>query len=234
MRSPIVFGLLASTVLVAVGPPAKAELLVIGAPLTVAGTNTPTTFTDSVPFQAGTQSIDLGNLSLTTSIDPLVGGGEWVVLHLETTGGPLSGPNSSWEVLYTGLTVGAAAINFDGAFAAFDQNGTNLPPTTAIFAGSGYTVQASPVAQVSGNVQANLGFVDPEGTPGHVFGGLGAVIPVFDELDPTGIPSAAVTGFTLGLRFDPQAPITGAPEPAGYAVLGVGLLGLLAARRRRI
>jgi hypothetical protein len=112
-----------------------------------------------------------------------------------------------------GLTVGPAAANFDGAFAAFDINGVNQQPTSTIFGANGYSVQASPVAQVLGNVQANLNFVDPL-TANQVLGGLNS-----DTTDISPFSFLSTTGMARDGRW-------GLGRLAAHVCVAAGSIGL--------
>jgi PEP-CTERM motif len=210
--------------------PSRAALFVPGSTFQVEGTNSPGTFTNTANLTPGTTSLDGGALSLTFSIVPN-GSNEWLVFSYSTTSGaPLSQPSQDWSINQVGLDA-AVPINFIAAFAEFLDNGTALTPTSAIFAGSGYSVMPNPVPGGVGIGQGNSGFVDP--IPAGPVGALGAFIDPFGALDGTGIPSADVNGFYQALEFAPQTVVT-TPEPASLALIGSGLFafGLLWRRRR--
>lgn len=193
-------------------------LFVTGSTFQVQAENSPDSFNENVILSPGTTLIDSGAVSLTVSIVP-DGPQEWLVFKYSTTsGGPLSQANQDWSLGQVGIDAGVP-LNFDGAYAQFNNNGTSLAATSSIF--GGYSPGSDPVPGETGSGFVNSGFTAP--FPAGPLPALGTFIDPFSFLNDTGINSANVNGFEEALEF--------APEPASVGV--IALLGLTALRRRR-
>jgi hypothetical protein len=148
---------------------------------------------------AGTRSLDAGLLNLTISL-VAQGSAEWLVFSYETgNGSAIGNQGQNWSVNEVGLDA-AQALNFIGAYVAFDALGVNQPAASSIFAG--YSPGANPVPGGTGSGLVNLGFVAP--VPAGPLGALGTFINPWNFLDSTGINSANVAGYTEALEFAPQ------------------------------
>ncbi|HVP85437.1 MAG TPA: PEP-CTERM sorting domain-containing protein [Rhizomicrobium sp.] len=217
----------------AAAQPASAEVFTIGDSFTVSGGNSPDSFSQSVPFQTGTVSLDGGALNLTISIVPLgdAAQNEWVVFQYQTANGdPLSLSNLSWHLDQIGLPA-AVPVNFVGDFTQFtDANGTPFDQTISIF---GQGLMGNPVPGGAGNGEGTLGYAAP--FPAGPLPDLGAFANPFGFVT-NALGTTDVYGFTQALEFAPQTPITppsGAPEPLTFSLFAAGLAGLGVARRRK-
>jgi hypothetical protein len=210
-------------------------LFVPGGTFTVVGGNTPDSFSQTVTLAPGTTALDNGALNLTISIVPVgdAAQDEWVVFKYQTTNGSqLSQPGQNWSLSQNGLPA-AVPGNFVGDFTQFlDFTGASFNQTNHIF---NQPLIANPVPGGTGNGEGTLGFASQFPT-GPVFD-LGAFADPFSIVTDADagvvIGKNPVFGFVQALEFAPQTPVSAVPEPASMAVLGVGLLGMMAARRRR-
>ena len=201
-------------------------LLIFGGPLTISDTDSPlgTSFSQTVPLIPGTTiPLDLGELTLGTSLVTTGPNTQWVVLDLEATGGRLLAGNLSgfWDI-GANLPLSAPA-GFTGVFGYWSVNGA---PTNPIFPfGSGFIdhVESDPL--------------NPSITPvyGEEFGGpivsgtTTLPLPNLVEISPYSFISAggmdpnAVNGFVIGLEVTRTI---ATPEPS---TLGLGVIGAVVA-----
>lgn len=210
---------------------AHAGLFVEGSNFTVQGDNTPGTVLGSsvatiADGLAQSLATTAGNLDLVVNEFPDgTPGGEWITFSY--SGNPLIGNiAANWDLNEVGLVTNQATI-FRQGFLSFDHDGMNLAPTSCAIFGS--TVAPSPVS-IGG--EGCLGQVISDMNPAGPLPPLGTFVHPFSFLGNTGIDPSAVTSYFEALNFRPQT-IVSVPEPAGIAVLGIGLLGLGFFRRHR-
>jgi hypothetical protein len=146
---------------------------------------------------------------------------------------PLSPTGGNWSFNITGIPA-AVPLNLIGEARQFFNGGDDVlsQASPGIF---GETLMPTPIpGGTPGQVEASLGFVDAIGGPGPL-PALGSSINPFTLLSGHDIDPTQFSDFAAAFQFAPQAliPPTGAPEPAAAAILGIGVLGLLAVRNRR-
>jgi hypothetical protein len=213
----------------ATAQPASAEVFALGSTFGDGGTNTPTSFSQSVSLTAGSVSVDGGALSLTISIVPVgdAAQNEWLVFKYRTTSGLLSQPGENWAIDQAAI-VAAVPVVFDGDFTQFlNLDGLPFNQTVSIF---GQTLMSNPVPGGTGNGEGTLGFATNYGA--------GALPPLGAFSDPFSIVTNAlgstnVTGFVQALEFRPQTPTSTVPEPITLSVFGAGVVGAAVLRRRK-
>jgi hypothetical protein len=197
----------------AIAQPANAELLSFGSSFTIAGLNSPNTFSETDTLTAGTTSVDGGLLSLNLSTVPVPGGGEWAIFTFQTaSGGTIAGDiNSNWSlgVSGVGLTQPLVLTHF---YLGWGTNGTLFSPTTSI--GGNLPVEVNPVTGI-GNVY---------GKPFSIFltsdtGGSGAANTFNSFLGQNGFPVTSLNTFQLGELLQPV------PLPASWVMMLSGLAG---------
>jgi hypothetical protein len=222
------FGLIACMAMLGVSAvkPASADLLNLGATLTINEQNSPGTNTDMIPFAAGTYSLDGGALSLTLSIVPS-GADEWYVFSYTVTPfvGALSSLTLNWGLQVLGAE-GTVAVTTPNDFIMFSANGVVLAPTSGIaFGGS---VGTNPVPGMTGTGVFPIfpsTTVWAAATP--ILGTLGidTMIAPFstiglDGFTPTQV--SAITGFTQAIEVAPAV----TPLPSTWTMLIAGFVGL--------
>jgi PEP-CTERM motif len=219
--------LLAALVAASVAQAAQADpLFDTGATITVSGTNAPDTFTNTVLLTPGTQSLDNGALSLTTSFVPAGGGAEWLVLDWQTTGGgPFSQPNLNFNLTASGI-VAAQALTELAGFTQFGSNGTPLTPTSSVF---GEPIEANPIPGQTGE-----GFevgVPTTTLPAGPIANFFAFLDPFSQLAPElGNTNAPINDLLIAGEFE----VAAVPEPSTWAMMILGFcgLGFMAYRRK--
>jgi hypothetical protein len=204
-----------------------APLFAPGSTFQVSASNSPDSFTDTVPLATGTYAIDGGAVDIAVAITPAGGGAEWLSFTYSTVnGGVLSQPYQDWSVYEVGLDA-AQPVNFIAAYAQFNTNGVAQTPTGNIF--GGYGIEADPVPGETGTGLGASGFTAPFAAGDLPT--LGTYISPWSYLNDTGINSATVNGYEEALEFTPQTP--GVPEPAAWLMMICGIGGVGAMLRRR-
>jgi hypothetical protein len=210
---------------------AYADVIPIGSPLTMIGTNAPDTYTSTTTF-GGTSLIDGGAVSLTTFEVPTAGGGDWAVWEMSTTSGaPIAGDiNAYWDI--TMDYVLGEAVDFDQVASQFTDNGTPFTLTGNVGGICCYT--ATNPSPLTGYTWYDSGFSGPlpAGTQtnwNEIF------IDPFSFVSVAGVNPSDANGFNFALHFTPQTPV---PEPAEVAplflLLAIGVAGLAFQRRRKL
>jgi len=188
----------------------------------VSGTNAPDTFTtNGVSF--GSTTVDGGALTLTTSIVSGPGSSEWAVFNFQTSsGGSIAGNQSlDWALDVNGIPLTQPGV-ITHFFLDWGTNGTLANPTSQ--AGGNLPLETNPITG-SGTVFGE-NFNIPVTTTIDLSSGAD---PFNGFLSSTGIDPTGVNEIEIGVLVAPSA----VPEPASLALLGVGVAGLGAMRRRR-
>ncbi len=204
----------------ALAQPAHADLLVYGSSFDVSGTNAPNTFSESDTLTAGTSLIDGGALSLNVSTAVGPGSGEWVILTFETANGsPIAGDlTADWALTIPGIQLTQSAL-LTQFYLDWGTNGTLFSPTSDAF--SNLPLETNPITG-SGLVYGSTFDILTTSD------GFGADADPFDTfLSADGFDPSTVDEFQTAALLEPV------PEPASLLLLGSGLLGLGAIRRRR-
>ena len=226
--------LFASAAVLAFATGANASIIPIGSSLTFGGTNLPgactnTTCSDTVTFGSTPVLIDGGALTLSETQVATDGNGEWDVWNLSTTnGGPLAGNTSGNWALVMDYTL-SKPVFFDGVGSQWTVDGTPVSPLSN-FGGVCCAVASNP-SPISGEAYFNDGFSSP--LPAGVEANWQqTLVNPYSFVSDGGIDPSTANDFHFALHFTLQNPVA-TPEPASMLLLGSGLLGLVAARRRR-
>jgi len=190
----------------------------LGTTFNVSGTDFPTNFS-ATPEMLGA-STTVNGLSLSETITPVSATQEWIVFTFANPSGPVIGdPSADFSLAISGFQTVAPAI-LSSVFAYFTQDGTPFAPLTPA---SGFGVETNPITG-TGPVLDFVGF-----TPTAPFESFN--LSVFSN--PASFLGAVGVDATTANGFDFAALLTlPVPEPASLAVLGCGLAGLGAVRRR--
>jgi hypothetical protein len=218
----------------AINQPARSDpIWNVGASMNVNGTNAPNSFTQNIPLTIGPVLIDLGVLSLTTSIVNVPGGAEWLIFHFATTNtAPIVGnTNGSWQL--QALPQLSAPANGLGFYFDWSSNGTLLTPTSSF---GGASPGTNPVTG-SGTVFVNSTFC-PFLTCGYINTANNTVnFFAFTSdyaLAPGNNGSTFLTAndFEIGIEMQLVNPV---PLPTALPLFatGLGAMGLLGWRRKR-
>ena len=115
------------------------------------------------------------------------------------------------------------ATDLVGNFISFDSQGITQPPSRGCgLFGASFTVAPDP----TGITGAGCLSTSPGGTfQAGALPSFGTSIDPFEFLFNTGIQPGPVTSYFEALDFQPQT-VTPTPEPATWAILAFGLLGL--------
>jgi hypothetical protein len=114
------------------------------------------------------------------------------------------------------ISITISGSDFPGLNGVYTQAGPIAPPPTTPLG----DIAEDIIVGLSGASEAWVGFAAPLGPSGGAIFVFGASSPSLGSEDVTGAIGSAVA-------------VVGAPEPASFAVLGVGILGLVATKRHR-
>jgi hypothetical protein len=218
--------------------PLYAAPLFTTAPYAVDSTNAPSNDATIVPHlplsgQSLFTPLTNGDATLTASQIPVNANTAWLTFDYNTVGGiPIGIQGANWAINETGIAA-AQPLNFIARFISFDHLGTNLPPINCAIFGMNFHVGTDPSGAIGGVGCLAVGF--SQSFPAGPMPAFGTFIGPFNSLNNTGIDSTQVTSYFQALEFTAQ-PSTGVPEPASFAIFGIGvtaLASLLLAHSRR-
>lgn len=211
---------------------AQASIIPIGSSLTFGGTNLPgactdTTCSDMVTFSSTPVLIDGGALSLYETQTATGPNGEWDVWHLSTvSGGPIAGDINAYWAIVMDYTL-SAAVNFDAVADQWTVNATPVNPLSD-FGSICCAVASNPI--LPGEAYYNSGFKGPL-SAGVQSDWQQIFVSPYSFVSAGGIDPSTANGFNFALHFTLQTPV---PEPASFALLGVGVPGLGLLKRRSL
>jgi hypothetical protein len=234
MNALLPLGLITATVTavsIAAGPTQADALFNPASTFTVnvGGAGTPAASFTHVEPLVGSESIGNG-INLNSSIVAVDANTDWLVFHYTSVNGPIGTPGVNWTMNQVGVQ-SLVPVDFIADFTQFSNaNGVPFNQTNHIF-NQGFL--NNPVPGGMGNGEGTTGFSQPQTNP---MGSLGAFADPFNVVT-NALGTTQVFDFYQALEFTAQTavnppPPPSVPEPAGIAILGVGLLGLVAARRR--